>query len=211
MQVTADEVRQHYTSLSDEELLQVDPADLTEFAPKIYEQALTARSLKKESRKENRHPSPDAAPEECVEPDPDWLENAACPCSYAVRPGVLNPAADAERARDVLLAAGIPCQLAAGAPDPENQDLALGEWRVLVPSALNLKAISVLDKEIFNPELEAEWRTHFALLSDDELDSLRPDDLCAGLLDRVDRLTRAHKDEIARRKDPDSDVEPGAL
>jgi hypothetical protein len=135
---------------------------------------------------------------ESVEPDPDWLENAACPCSFAASPG-LYPATDAERARDVLLAAGIPCEIAAGQPGREDENLAQSEWRVLVPPALNLKAISVLDKEIFNPELEAEWRTHFGLLSDDELEALRPEDMCAGMLDRVERLTRAYRDEIARR------------
>ena len=37
-------------------------------------------------------------------------------------------------------------------------------------------------------------------LSDDELREVRPDVVCAGLLDRVDRLTRAYNDEVARRK-----------
>lgn len=86
-------------------------------------------------------------------------------------------------------------------PDPRTEDSpAYEEYRVLVPASLNLKAISVLDKEIFNAELEADWRTHFAALSDGELRELRPEVVCAGLLDRVDRLTRAYNEEVARRK-----------
>jgi len=34
------------------------------------------------------------------------------------------------------------------------------DWRVLVPGKLNLRATSVLDQEIFNPEIEAQWRAH---------------------------------------------------
>ena len=63
-----------------------------------------------------------------------------------------------------------------------------------------LNAISVLDKEIFNAELEADWRTHFAALSDEQLHALKPEVICAGLPDRVERLTRAYHDEIAKRR-----------
>jgi hypothetical protein len=61
-------------------------------------------------------------------------------------------------------------------------------------------AISVLDKEIFNAELEADWRTHFAALPDEQLHALKPEVICAGLPDRVERLTRAYHDEIAKRR-----------
>jgi hypothetical protein len=100
-----------------------------------------------------------------------------------------------------LLAAGIPCHLSAVPPDPQNEDSQrFDEYRVLVPASLNLKAISVLDKEIFNADLVADWTTHFADLSDEELRALNPEAICAGLLDRVERLTRAYNDEIARRR-----------
>ena len=75
---------------------------------------------------------------------------------------------------------------------------------MLVPAALNLKAISVLDKEVFNPDMEADWRAHFGALSDEELLALKPEIICAGLLDRVARLTRAYSEEMTRRKEQGS-------
>ena len=196
MQVTPDELRQYYASLSDEMLAEIDPANLTDAARRCYESEFAERRL-----------TPDAGPlpaeedvQEGFEVEPDWMEHAACPCSFTAVPGS-NHAPDAERAREVLLAAGIPCHLSVTPPDPQNEDSKrFDEYRVLVPASLNLKAISVLDKEIFNADLEADWTTHFADLSDEELRALNPDVICAGLLDRVDRLTRAYNDEIARRR-----------
>ncbi|MBZ5724266.1 MAG: hypothetical protein LAP87_04650 [Acidobacteriia bacterium] len=197
MQVAPNELRQYYSSLSDEMLLEIDPADLTDAARQCYQSEFAKRGL-----------SPDAAPppaadehaEAGLEVEPDWLEHAACPCSFTSVPGS-NHAPDAERAREVLLAAGIPCHLSAISPDPRNEDSPrFEEYRVLVPASLNLKAISVLDQEIFNADLEADWRTHFADLPDEDLRALHPEVICAGLLDRVERLTRAYNDEIARRR-----------
>ena len=73
------------------------------------------------------------------------------------------------------------------------------EYSVMVPGALILEATSVLDREIFNPKAEAEWRIHFEMLSDEDLRALT-ETICAGLLDRVKRLKRAYDQEIARRK-----------
>ena len=195
MQVTPEELRQYYASVSDEMLLEIDPASLTDAARRCYESEFAKRGL-----------SPDAVPlpakeyvEESFEVEPDWMEYAACPCSFTAVPGS-NPALDAERARDVLRAAGIPCHLSVAALDPRSEQVQrFDEYRALVPASLNLKAISVLDKEIFNADLEADWRAHFAELSDEELRALNPEIICAGWLDRVERLTRAYTDEIARR------------
>ncbi len=197
MQVAPDELRQYYSSLSDEMLLDIDPADLTDAARRCYDSEFAKRGL-----------SPDAAPplpadDHVVtnsEVEPDWLEFAACPCSFTDAPGS-HHGPDAGRAREVLLAAGIPCHLSVISPDPRNEDSPrFDEYRVLVPASLNLKAISVLDLEIFNADLEADWRTHFTDLPDEDLRALNPEVLCAGLLDRVERLTRAYNDELARRK-----------
>jgi predicted ATPase len=134
------------------------------------------------------------------EVEPDWMEYAACPCSFTAVPGS-DHAHDAERAREVLRAAGIPCHLSVVSPDPPAEATQrFDEYRALVPASLNLKAISVLDKEIFNADLEADWRAHFAELSQEELRALNPEIICAGLRDRVERLTRAYTDEIARRR-----------
>jgi hypothetical protein len=192
LQVTSEELRRHYASLSDEALEQIDPEELTEIARQCYQQEVESRGLSGDTEP---LPASEMALEEDFDVEPDWLEHAACPCSYTAAPGS-NHAPEAARAHDVLIAAGVPCYLALVEADGTNQE----EYRVLVPEALNLKAISVLDREIFNPEMESDWRTHFAALSDEELRPLRPEIICAGLLDRVARLTRVYNQEIARRK-----------
>ena len=57
--VPADEFRQHYASLSDEGLREIDRADLTEAARACYDEELTSRGLKIESRPPEVEPSPD--------------------------------------------------------------------------------------------------------------------------------------------------------
>jgi hypothetical protein len=71
---------------------------------------------------------------------------------------------------------------------------------VMVPGALSLKAASILDRELFNEELAETWANHFKELSDDELHSLDPDDLCAGLLDRAARLRRVYQEALSQRQ-----------
>jgi hypothetical protein len=188
-------------------LQEIDPADLTDAARRCYESEIAKRGLSPDGGPPTAER--DAAGSFEVEPgweiEPDWMEHAACPCSFTAVPGS-NHASDAERAREVLLAAGIPCHLSVMSPDADSRDpqsehpQRFDEYRVLVPASLNLKAISVLDKEIFNAELEADWRTHFAELSDQELRALNPEDISAGLLDRVERLTRAYTEEIGQRR-----------
>lgn len=200
MRPTSDDLRRHYASLSDEELQELDPTELTDIARQCYEEEIARRKPAEEEVTEERAPAAfEYETEGGVEVDEDWLEHAACPCSFTAVPGS-NHAEDAARARDALLAAGIPCRLEVVSGDPTGeQGPRYDEYRVLVPEPLNLKAISVLDRDIFNPQLEADWRAHFAALSDEELAQLTPDVICAGLVDRVERLKRAFNDEIARR------------
>jgi hypothetical protein len=204
MQITPEELHRHYESLSDEELREIDPNDLTELARKCYEQAFQNRFSGQDQpgvdAQEGEISGAESLGEEGLDAEPDWLESAACPCSYSATPGSY-PAPDAAHARDVLLAAGIPCHLSIVEADPRDENAPkFDEYRVLVPQALNLKAVSVLDQEIFNPELEADWRTHLATLTDSELQALKPQVICAGLLDRVRRLQKAYEEEITRRR-----------
>ena len=99
------------------------------------------------------------------------------------------------------MAAGIPChvaeqKIAKALYAPEVQYV----YAVMVPGVLNLAAISVLDKEIFNPKVEADWKVHLETLSDEDLRALNSETICAGLLDRMNRLKQAYDQEIARRK-----------
>jgi len=180
-------------------LLEIDPADLTEVARKCYHGEVEKRGLTEDDEEPHAFDEAGEHAEGTVEVEPDWLDSAACACSYRAIPGSDHPS-DAARARDVLLAEGVPCHLSVVSPDPRNEDSPrFAEYRVLVPGSLNLLAVSILDREIFNAELEADWRAHFAELTDADLAKLTPEVICAGLLDRVKRLRRAYQDEIERR------------
>ena len=131
---------------------------------------------------------------------PGWLEDAAEVYSFADLPGTAR-AADAENAHDVLEAAGIPCYLdlaeisqeKSAAPEPARR------WRIMVPGKLNLRATSVLEREIFNPEFEADWKTHLETLSDEDLRAMNPEIAFCGLFDRIERVNRVYDEEIERR------------
>ena len=84
-----------------------------------------------------------------IEVDLNWLDEAVCACTFGNQPGSPS-AADAESARNVLEAAGIPCHVSVREVDPPSADLPRSEYCVMVPGALNLQATSVLDVEIFN-------------------------------------------------------------
>jgi hypothetical protein len=109
--------------------------------------------------------------------------------------------ADAADARNALTAAGIPCEVTEHEIDAEAErtPLPYKQYRVIVPASLSLQATSVLDIAIFNARLETDWKTHFESLSDEEFEKLSIDTVCEGLLDRVGRLRRLYKAEIARR------------
>jgi hypothetical protein len=68
-----------------------------------------------------------------------------------------------------------------------------------VPSGQHLLALSVLDRDFFNPQTEEEWKNHFAALSDQELLDIDADLLVAGMRDRIERLVRAYEDELLKR------------
>ncbi len=200
MQIDLDRLRQHYGSLSDDELLSLDRDELVEAAQKCFDEEVARRGLAEPDEAEAepgkagyRGRAFDASAE------PDWLEDAACACSFASQPGG-SAHTDAENARTALEDAGIPCDLSMVEIAPSTGDQpAQYEYRVMVPAALNLKATSILDQEVFNPQLEADWRMHFESLTDRELDALNPDVICAGLVDRIARLERAYNDEVSRR------------
>jgi hypothetical protein len=214
LQVNPEDLRHYYTSLSDEALLELDRATLTEVAQRCYDDELAQRKLSSRNAKSSvdshaavTQPEQEDGGDEIddefdidAQPKPDWLDDAAYACSFAYSPGDVS-ADDAKKARAVLLAAGIPCHVA-----EEKIAKALYEpqvryvYAVMVPGALNLEAISVLAKEIFNPRDEAEWKVHFETLSDEELRAMNSATICAGLLDRMNRLKRTYDAEIARRK-----------
>jgi hypothetical protein len=180
MQITTDELRKHYAALSDEELRDIDPVDLTEVARQCYEEEVKSRRVA---------PADEGEDELQVEPEvePDWLETAVCVCTFrdAQRAGV---------AQDALMGSAVPCQLTQAEPDAEGR-----EYQVMVPAGLHFRAKTVLDVQIFNAQEEEGVRAHLAGLSDKDLRALSLDDVCGALRDLLERLTRAYNDEIAHR------------
>ncbi len=197
VQIDLECLRRHYSSLSDEGLLALNPDDLIEVARKCWDEEVERRGLDELMESDAVSGDEDGETETSFEGlDPDWLQNAACASSFVGDPGG-SQASDAVK---VLDDAGIPCEVttvevssALGRHPTEH------EYRVMVPAALNLKASSILDKEIFNPQLEADWRLHFQSLTDSELGALNPNVICIGLADRIARLKRAYNDEVTRR------------
>jgi hypothetical protein len=58
----------------------------------------------------------------------------------------------------------------------------------------------VVEREVFNRQAEAEWRSQLQSFSDEQLHALNLDDFWGALLDRAERMKRAYLHEIARRK-----------
>jgi hypothetical protein len=204
MPVDPEDLRQYYASLSDEALLAIARADLIDMAQNLYDEEFARRRLH-----EPRHVTEFASPEEAGDVDyamsddgekPGWLDEAVEVYSQAAHTGV-TPERTVQ-ARDVLEAAGVPCYLDAHEID-EEESAALRtthEWRLMVPGTLNLRATSVLERDIFNVDFEAEWKTHLETFSDAELRAMNPQFVFCGLFDKIERVTRAYSEELGRRK-----------
>ena len=194
MQVDPEQLRQLYESLSDEELLAVGRADLIEVAQKYYDAELNRRELTVHLQEPD---DVDEVPD--VEIGPDWLEDAAEVYSWtAFAQDPLPP--EAFETRDVLEAAGIPCLLKLSEIPKVPYSKRTHSWKLLVPGQLNMRAASIVDRDIFNQKFEDYWSAHLQELSDKELLSMSPKAIFCGLFDKVERVTRAYADEVARRR-----------
>jgi hypothetical protein len=190
MQVSREDLSKNYASLCDLELLAIDRNELTDLALQCYDHEVEHRHLS-----EKTEPDDLALEMDAHDDVPDWLDTAYTACSFQVGTGA-RYAEEAEQACTILRDAGIPSQVVTEHKDGVRPDLI----SVMVPAALSLKATSVLDRDMFNQELEETWRNHFDELSDEELCVLNADDLCSGLLDRAARLKRVYEEALARRE-----------
>jgi hypothetical protein len=199
MAVDIEYLRQHYASLSDEALAAINRRDLVEAARTCYDDELRRRDLTDSVAADQ---SDEDVELEAGEQDEDWLHEAAIVYSNSVY-SASAPAPDAAAARDALEAEGIPCELElvelkeeepSSGPQPSHQ------WRLLVPGQLNMQATSILDRDLFNADFEREWRAHLEGFSDEELRAMHPKIAFCGLFDRVERVTRAYNEELARRR-----------
>lgn len=201
-------LRQHYASLSDEALLEVNRSELVEAAQGILDDEVKRRELVpvKTARQVRTSDLTGGEIPDAEWPDagdkPAWFEEAAEVYGHDVRVGS-TPAQDAENARDALVTAGIPCHLEL-CKIPKGQDFGPAPthyWRLLVPGKLGMHATSVLEREIFNLEFEENWKTHLQALSNEELRALDPQAAFCGLFDRIERVKRAYDEEIRRRSE----------
>jgi hypothetical protein len=194
MAIDLEHLRRHYADLSDEALMEVDASDLVDAARRCWEDEVARRKPAHKPAPVTRR-SGQEGPGEAE----DWIESAACVATFTQSYAGDSVAERAEAAREALEASGIPCQLVEEILEDASTGQPRQQVNVMAPGAMNLFAASVLDREIFNPKLEEEWRGHLAELSDADLARLSPDIVCAGLLDRVERLRRAWEEELERR------------
>lgn len=206
-------LREHYRSLSDEALLAIERGELVDLAQQCYDDEMKARGLAQRGRQRPMAQRAEEAvveePEMPEEPElhdgdepPDWAEDAAEVYSVAVHPGMSAGEDAAAHARGALEAAGIPCYLErVEVQEEKNPHPPIRQrWRLMAPAQFNLQAMSVLSRELDNPEFEAVWKAQLENLSDEELLEMRPEVVFCGLFDRVERVTRAYEDEIALRR-----------
>ena len=202
MRIDPNDLRRHYASLPDGALQAIERSELTSAAQAIYDEEVARRELTAGDDAEILEEGDEEG--EFLDFDSgdsaDWLEDASCACSFTLR-SAKAPAPMAVHATEVLHAAGIPFhvetveeELPTVDPGPRYS------LRLMVPNGAALHAASVLDQHLFNEGQEAEWRATLETLSDEDLRALNPEVLCAGLLDRVARLKKAYKDEVARRR-----------
>jgi hypothetical protein len=210
LQIDLGYLRRHYASLSDDALREIDETELVEEARRIYDEEFARRELTLEQdTASNEDDDGDAtALEETGDksadhldegPEPEWLHEAAVAASFVSRRG-MDSTDSALEARDALEAAGIPCYLSSTKVDGPQTGQPREELRLMVPGGAALEAESVLDKKIFNREIEAQWKTYFQMLSDDELREVDIEVLLAGLKNRIARLTKAYGDELKQRQ-----------
>jgi hypothetical protein len=207
MRIDPEDIRRRYAVMSDEELLSLDPAELSQMARPLYEQELASRNLNEggEPGAEDAEGEPAqvgrALAYESDEPAPDWLDEAACVCTFAIDRNNPDVVPGADRAREALEASHIPCYLNLVEDRPATRhEPARHALLLMVPGSLVLPASSILDRDVLNAEHEAEWRAHLEGLSDEEIRGLNPDIICAGLLDRAERLRKVYREERAARR-----------
>jgi hypothetical protein len=206
MRIDRRDLGRHYSSLTDEELVSMRRDDLTSTAQVIYDEEIAHRRLGEKLADEEEIEKSDTGLEGVNElldsehPEPEWPDSAVCVCSFDISPGS-NSMEKASLAQTVLQKAGIQSHLTLvrdTSDDDRGAERAI--VNVMVPIRLTLHASSILDRDLFNEEHEAEWQTQLNVYSDKDLLALDPDLFCAGSLDRAARMKKVYAKEMAKRK-----------
>ncbi len=184
MELDLEQLRRQYAELTDEALLEIDATELVEAAQACYDAELRARGLSAGQAVETENGEVVAIIDHA---EPEWLDVGIVVMSMGDSSIV--------DARSILNRASIPCYVVEREPE-ENRS---SSFDLLVPPGKHLLAVSVLDRDYFNPRSEEDWKAEFAGLTDDELMDIDSDLLGAGLKDRVDRLVRSYEDELLKR------------
>jgi len=187
MEIDPEQVRSHYASLSDEALLEVNRSDLTEVGRQFYDAEISSRRLRVGFAEQEHGEGTSIAT--------DWMKDAACIFEQQIRSGTADAAASVIEA---LRNARIPCDLVEEHIQPEPA-VPYDAYRVMVPSHLELVASFVVDSDVFNEEAETKWRANFEELTDSELLAMDPDVLFGALLNRIERVKSAYREEFSRR------------
>lgn len=170
MDLDADNLRRQFAELSDEALLKLNPADLTDLARQYYNVELTNRGLKPAPppRSDVLEPSrPRLVPRESE----TSFENLPWK-STAVSAAEFEYPEDAEQARDVLEAAAIPCALVVKEQDPSSgyKRKYRGKWiALMVPNKFLEAAQQRIRMEIQEPAADEDYARHFVEFTDQEL------------------------------------------
>ena len=199
-------LRRHYAALSDEALLSVGGDDLVDEARNVYLEEVARRKMARSAQPAVEEDGEEEDVSLEFDPgngeEPEWLEDGGCACQFSDTPGS-QAATDAATARQVLLEAGIPCFLITSPANPEAEsghESKFMDYQLMVPGKRLMEATSVLDRDLFNQELETKWRALFEELPDRDLREMDLDLMLVGYLDRVARLKRAYEDEVERRQ-----------
>jgi len=200
MPIDADHLRQRYASLSDEELIALDRNDLTDTAQQYYDEEMEQRGISVETSHAGDDDSDETTTwEHGTLGEEEGDDEGFIVCTFTDHRGV-SSVGEAEEAYAALQAAGIPCRVETHTIESEPIPAeSRTEHQVVVPSGFSLQATSVLDKDVFNPRMELDWKTHLESLTDEQLLLLNADVICAGLLDRAARLRKAYAAEVRRR------------
>ncbi len=132
MNVTADDFRRHYESLSDEALLEIDPSELTNVARLCHEEEVVRRGL-------NLEAADDEAAGVSSHAEEAEAEELICIAEYDYHD-------EADLARGLLEAAEIPASL-------ESEP---GVVRLIVPAQFAKQALGMLATPLSDEELAAQ-------------------------------------------------------
>ena len=140
MEATLEDIRRHFSLLSDEALLAIEREELTDTAKACYDSELAARRLQRGKPAEG--------------PAKNTGATAESGTANLVEIAVFEHADEVRMALALLKSAGIPCQLS----DQRAHSTAgiVGEVKLMVPAEFAEDATEVLESQISDEELAAQ-------------------------------------------------------